>query len=91
MDREKAEITALRALAYLAGNEKNLDRMMRETGIDPRDLATTGDSGEILAGILDFLLGHEDMLIDFCEHEKMDALTPARARRLLPGAPMEDY
>ena len=91
MDREKAEIIGLRALAYLAGNEKMMEWMMRETGIDPRDLASTADNGEILAGVLDFLLGHEDMLIEFCIHEKIDATTPAHARKYLPGAPMEEY
>lgn len=91
MDREQAEITALKALTYLAGDEKRLEWMILETGIDPRHLATSADTAEILAGILDFLLHHEDILIDFCDHENIDALTPARARKALPGAPTEDY
>jgi len=91
MNRENAEIVALQALAYVAGREKTLERLMFETGIDPRHLASAMDSGEMLAGILDFLLAHEDILIEFCDHENIDALTPARARRALPGAPIEDY
>lgn len=91
MNREIAEIIALRALAFIAGSEKMLQWLMAETGIDPRELAGAADNGEMLAGILDFLLGHEDILVRFCEHETIDATTPARARRALPGAPTEDY
>ena len=90
MNREKSEIIALQALTFIAGREKTLSWMMTETGIDPSDLATSADNAEILAGVLDFLLTHEDILIDFCAEENMNANNPARARRFLPGAPIED-
>ncbi|MCF8467189.1 MAG: DUF3572 domain-containing protein [Sneathiella sp.] len=91
MDREKSEILALKALTYVAGDEKRLGWLLTETGLDPRNLSNSADSDEILAGVLDFLLAHEDILIDFCNFEKLDATSPARARRFLPGAPPEDF
>ncbi|MFC4270965.1 DUF3572 family protein [Sneathiella chungangensis] len=91
MDREKSEIIALEALTFIAAKEKTLSWMMAETGINPADLATSAGSAEILAGVLDFLLNHEDILIDFCTETNIDARSPAQARRFFPGAPTEDY
>ncbi|WP_339632084.1 DUF3572 domain-containing protein [uncultured Sneathiella sp.] len=91
MNYEKSEIIALQALAFIAGNEKIMSWMLAETGVDPRNLSHSADNAEILAGVLDFLLAHEEILIDFCAEANLDATSPARARQFMPGAPVEDY
>jgi hypothetical protein len=91
MNQEQSEILALQALTFLASDEKRLSWLMTETGLDPTGLSNPTDRLEILAGVLDFLLNHEDILIDFCAAENINASNPARARRFLPGALMEDY
>lgn len=91
MNQELSEILALQALAYIASDEERLSWLMTETGISPGDLSNSADKSEILAGILDFLLHHEDILIDFCKANNIDATSPVRARQFLPGALLEDY
>ncbi|TNE36068.1 MAG: DUF3572 family protein [Alphaproteobacteria bacterium] len=91
MNLEQSEILALKALTYIAGDEKALSWLMAETGLGPADLLRQAENPETLAGVLDFLLGHENILIDFCNAEGMDSSQPARARRYLPGAPDEEF
>ncbi len=91
MNNEQSEILALQALTYLAGDEEKLGWMITETGISPTDLANSTERLEVLAGVLDFLLGHEEILIDFCQSEGLDPTSPARARQFLPGAIQEGY
>lgn len=91
MNREKSEIIALQALTYIAAQEKTMSWMLTETGMDPRTLAQSAQNPEILAGVMDFLLMHEDILVDFCTSEKLDPTRIIRARQHLPGAPVEDY
>lgn len=91
MNREKSEVIALQALAFIAGQEKTMSWMLAETGIDQGTLAQSADNPEILAGVLDFVLSHEEILIDFCNQENLSATSPVRARQFLPGAPVEDY
>ncbi|MEH6545300.1 MAG: DUF3572 domain-containing protein [Sneathiella sp.] len=91
MNQEQSEILGLQALAYIAGDEKILNWFMTETGMSPADIGNVKDPNEILAGVLDFLLAHEETLIEFCEQQSVPPTSPARARRFLPGAAMEDY
>ncbi|MDF2366902.1 DUF3572 domain-containing protein [Sneathiella sp.] len=91
MNHEKSEIIALQALTFIAEQEKTMSWMLTETGIDSGTLARSAENPEILAGVLDFLLMHEDILIDFCTNEKLDPTSITRARQFLPGAPVEDY
>lgn len=91
MNQEQSEILGLQALAYIAGDEKTLSWLMAETGVSPADIGKVKDPNEILAGVLDFVLSHEDILIEFCEQQNIAPTSLARARRFLPGAAMEEY
>lgn len=91
MKQKQSEILALQALTYIAGDEKILNWLMMETGVSPADLGHAEDPNEVLAGVLDFLLAHEEILMAFCENQNIDPTDPGRARRFLPGAVMEDY
>jgi len=91
MNQEQSEIIALQALTFIADDETRLSWLMTETGLAPGDLRHSGDKLEILAGVLDFLMGHEDILVDFCTDNNLEAAMPARARQFLPGAIREEY
>lgn len=89
MNQELANITAFQIIAYLAGNEKYLTWMMNETGLNEGDLKASLDNPNTLSGILDFLLAHEEILIDCCNVQNIDPTLPARIRPFFPGSTME--
>ena len=91
MNQDLAEITVLQALSYLLEDEDKINRLCMETGMDLSDLRTIDGNPQIQAGILDFLLGHEEWLVEFCEINKISPDTPMRIRRFFPGGAEEFY
>ena len=85
MNTENAEILALKGLGWLAGDEEGLERFLTLSGLDMGSLrAQAGTSGMHVA-ILDFLLGHEDLLLRFCEAEEIAPKELHLARYRLGG------
>lgn len=72
MTPEKAEILALDALGWLAGEEDGLPRFLAQSGMDSADLRTGAGSPEMGVAVLEFLLGHEELLLRFCETAQLD-------------------
>ncbi len=89
MNQELANITTFQIIAYLASDEKCLSWLMNETGLGIEELRMAPDDPNTLAGILDFLLAHEDILIDCCKAQGIDPTLPAKIRPFFPGASME--
>ena len=73
MPSENAEILALEALGWLAGEEDGIARFLGQSGIDAEALRAGAGTPEMNAAILDFLLSHEDLLLRFCEAASVDA------------------
>ncbi len=86
MDTETALTIALKALAYIAGDSRALDRFLAQTGFDDAALRAQAEDPAFLGGVLDFVLGEEPLLVDFCADAGLDPELPARARAALPGA-----
>ncbi len=86
MNRDDAETIALKALAFIAGDDEGLRRFMALSGLEPGSLRESAGEPETLAGVLDFLLGDEARLKRFCDNAGLAPETPARARAALPGA-----
>ena len=85
-DAERAQTIALKALAYLAGDEDWLNHFLTATGMDLGDLkAGAGDIG-FLAGLMDYFLQNEALLLAFAASEELAPDTIVRARQHLPGA-----
>jgi hypothetical protein len=85
-DAERSQTIALNALAYLAGDEDWLDHFLSATGMDLGNLkAGAGDIG-FLAGLMDYFLQNEALLLAFAASEELAPETIARARQYLPGA-----
>ena len=83
---DNAETIALMALSYVAERDTVMRQMVVQTGIAPVTLHGRASDPELLAGVLDFLLSSETILLDFCEAKKLSPDVIARVRQKLPGA-----
>ena len=85
-DADRAQTISLKALTYLAGDEDWLNHFLTATGMDLGDLkAGAGDIG-FLAGLMDYFLQNEALLLAFAAAEELTPDTIVRARQHLPGA-----
>ena len=91
MGIQQAEIIALKALAFLAADTELMDRFAALSGVAPIDLVERAGDGEMLAGVLDFLLSDEAVLNDFCAAHDIDPEHPAAARQKLPGGALPHW
>ncbi len=69
---EDAEILALEALGWLAGDPEALERFLQLSGLDGAELRASAGSPETGAAILDFLLRNEELLLRFCADAPSD-------------------
>ena len=88
MDSQAAEIIAIQALGFIAGDDKALSGLVASTGIGIDDLKQAGGNVDVLAGVLGFLLQNEDRMLDFCHEQDLDPLLPGRAWSTLTGQDM---
>ncbi len=86
---EAPEVIALQALAFIASEADRLDRFMQLSGIDPATLKARAGEPELLAAVLDHVLGDESLLFLFCEAQGLATEAPRAARRALPGGGFE--
>jgi len=61
------------------------------SGAAPNDIVERAGDGEMLAGVLDFLLSDEAVLTDFCTAHDIDPEHPAAARQNLPGGALPHW
>src|SRR5436190_9422843 len=54
--REVAEIVAIQALSFVAGEPARLGRFLAETGIGPKTLRKAASDPKFLASVLDFVM-----------------------------------
>lgn len=90
MTRDAARQVAHAAIAHLAGDEKLILGLLQQAGLSPDTLRSRIDDPELLAGVLDFVLGDETVARDFCTAEGLSAEDLLRARHAFPGA-SSDY
>jgi len=83
---QSAEILALEALGWLAGNEAGLARFLAATGSDIDTIRKGAGGMDIARAVLDFLLENEDLLLAFCEIASTLPHAVQAARRQLDGA-----
>jgi hypothetical protein len=81
-----AELVAIDALSWLAGDPETLGDFLALSGIGPADLRTAAASPGFLAGVLDHLLGNEKLLVAFAEDRGLKPATIAAARMALDEA-----
>jgi hypothetical protein len=83
--RPDPETLALRALAFIVGDDDRLQRFLGLTGIAPDALRGMAQDPAGLGAILDYLLGWEPLLLEFAAAEQLPPESIAAARRKLPG------
>ncbi len=87
---EASEVIALQALAFLAADSGRLERFLALSGLNGATLKARADEPELLAAVLDHVLGDESLLYVFCEGANLPPEAPRQARRALPGGRVED-
>ena len=85
-DAEGAQIIALKALGYLAADENLLGPFLDATGLGAGDLRTGATDSAFLAGILDYFMQNEALLLAFAGASELAPETIVQARQRLPGA-----
>lgn len=83
---EEAEVTALKALGFLAADPERLSRFMDLSGLDLTAIRSCAADPAFLGGILDHLLADESLLLIFAEEQELRPERIAALRRKLPGA-----
>lgn len=86
MQADQAEIIALKALAWLAGNDALCPVFLGSTGGSADDLRARVNDMAFLASVLEFVTMDDAWIIAFCDSEGLDYDRPLRARYALPGA-----
>jgi hypothetical protein len=89
--RPQAEALAIRALAWMAGDEELIGRFLATTGAGPGDLRARAAEPDFLGFVLDFLLADEAALVAFAAAENIRAELPMRARAALPGGDLPHW
>jgi hypothetical protein len=89
MHPDQAQTLALEALAFLAADERRLGSLLAQAGWTLGELRAQASDPQVLAGILDFVLGDERLLLVFCEASGLNPQLVTQARRALPGTPLD--
>ena len=79
------------ALIYLSQDADRIGRFLAVTGVGPVEIRERVEDPTFLAGVLDFILADDAMVVDFAETADIPPEEPARARRLLPGGDTLEY
>lgn len=91
MTSERAEMLAIQALGWIAGQEDLAGAFLGATGASADELRSRASDPEFLGFVLDFLLGDEDALIAFAEEAGIPPEAPMRARMALPGGDLPNW
>ena len=81
--REVAEIVAIQALSFVAGDPERLGLFLAESGIGPETLRTAAADPHFLGSVLDFILRDDGTVRAFAATSKLDPATIAAARDAL--------
>lgn len=84
-NREEAEELAIAALSFIASDSELMPRFLNLTGIHAEEIRQAAASKGFLAGVLQFILGHEPTLIAFAEQSGYLPQSVGDAMRFLPG------
>jgi hypothetical protein len=81
--REVAEIVAVQALSFVAGDPERLGLFLAESGIGPETLRSAAADPHFLASVLDFVLRDDATVRAFAAASELDPTTIAAARDAL--------
>jgi hypothetical protein len=87
----QAEETAAAILGWLAGEPEMLQRFLALSGIAPQQIRSAMAEPGFLAGMIDFVMGHEPTLLAFCEATGTKPETVVAAAYHYAGPQSGDY
>ncbi|MGB5558919.1 MAG: DUF3572 domain-containing protein [Paracoccaceae bacterium] len=85
MRQEYAETIAIRAVAWLAGNDELLPVFLGATGASESDLRARLAEPEFLGSVLDFMMMDDQWVVAFCDGSDLAYDQIMQARQALPG------
>ena len=85
-DSETSQTIALKALGYLAADADLLEPFFASTGLLVAVLRAGATDSAFLAGVLDYFLQNEALLLAFAGASELAPETIVQARQRLPGA-----
>jgi hypothetical protein len=81
--REVAEIVAIQALTFIAGEPGRLGLFLAETGIGPETLRNAAADPKFLASVLEFVMRDDATVKAFAEASQLDPTNVAAAHQAL--------
>ena len=81
--REAAEIVAVQALTYLAGDSALLGSFLAESGIGPESLRKSAADPQFLISVLDFVMRDDATVQAFAKASELHPTNIAAARQVL--------
>jgi len=81
--REVAEIVAVQALSFIAGDPELLGRFLSETGIGPATLRTAAADPQFLRCVLDFVMRDDTTVKAFSKASELHPTNVAAAHQAL--------
>ena len=87
MSFEKAEEMALDALLHLTRDPELTGRFLALSGIGPESIRSAAAEPGFLAGLLEFFMTDEPLLLTYCENSGVRPTLIAAARYVLAGDP----
>jgi hypothetical protein len=78
--REAAEMLAIQALAFIAEEPERLAAFLSVTGVSVEGIRDAAREPSFLAGVLEHMLGDENLLLAFAASAGIDPASVARAR-----------
>lgn len=81
--RQIAEIVAIEALSFVAGEPERLGLFLAESGLGPDTLRSAATDPQFLAAVLDFVLRDDAMVKAFAKSVELDPTNVAAARQVL--------
>jgi len=87
--REAAEIVAVQALGFIAGDAERLGAFLAESGIGPQSLRAAATDPQFLVSVLDFVLRDDATVKAFAKTSELHPTNIAAAREVLGDAKWE--
>ena len=81
--REVAEIVAVQALGFIAGEPERLGLFLAESGIGPETLRTAASDPQFLASVLDFVMRDDATVKAFAAASQLHPTNIAAAHQAL--------
>jgi Protein of unknown function (DUF3572) len=83
--QDSAQVLALGALGFLAGDDEAFGAFLSQAGTDAAGVRARAGEPELLAAVLDHLLADEPLLLAFCRASGHGPEPVLSARAALPG------